>query len=208
MKLNESIMKNLKESEGRTYSVVIGFAGFIGVEEEYNVYAMNRGDAVCEALDNPGSEAELDLSVESVEDLGDGNYEVVVSFAGNIGAENNYTVYAESEEEAEMYAIEEAKADLEVLSVDGTEFSYDETFECAKIKKDKNKLEEADDNYTAKSLSEVLEHEDDEYAIKIENRTTGKSTKWLNIEGAYLFGLYHDVSDLNADNIDGGSDDE
>ena len=142
MKLNESIMKNLKESEGRTYSVVIGFAGFIGVEEEYNVYAMNRGDAVCEALDNPGSEAEMDLAAESVEDLGDGNYEVVVSFAGNIGAENNYTVYAESEEEAEMYAIEEAKADLEVLSVDGTEFSYDETFECAKVKKDKNKLEE------------------------------------------------------------------
>lgn len=144
MRLNESILKNLNESEGRTYSVVIGFAGFIGVEEEYNVYAMSRGDAVCEALDNPGSEAEMDLAAESVEDLGDGNYEVVVSFAGNIGAENNYTVYAESEEEAEMYAIEEAKADLEVLSVDGTEFSYDETFECARVKKGKKKLKESD----------------------------------------------------------------
>ena len=62
------------------------------------------------------------------------------------------------------------------------------------------------DNYTATSIAEVLEHENDDYAIKIENRTANKSTKWLNISGAYLFGLYHDVSDINAENIDEYSD--
>lgn len=58
------------------------------------------------------------------------------------------------------------------------------------------------DNYTATSIENVLEHENDDYAIKIENRTTGKETKWLNIEGAYLYGLYHDISDINSNNVD------
>lgn len=208
MKLNESIMKNLKESEGQYYDVVVNFAGFIGADQEYNVYAMSKSDAVCEALDNPGSEAEVELSADEIEDNGDGTYDVTVSFAGLIGAENTYTVSAEDEDDAERLALEEAKADLTVMTVDGEEFNYDDVNESAKVEKGKKKLKEAEDNYTAKSLREVLEHENDEYAIKIENRTTGKSTKWLNMNGAYLFGLYHDVSDLNADNVDGGSDNE
>lgn len=58
------------------------------------------------------------------------------------------------------------------------------------------------DNYIASSIEKVLEHENDDYAIKIENRTKNKKTEWLNIKGAYLYGLYHDVSDINSDNID------
>lgn len=121
---------SLNESdEYDTYEVKIGFAGFIGVEEDYRVQAKNRVDAVNYALDEPGSEAEQDLSADDVTDNGDGSYTVTVSFAGNIGADKEYEVYADSEEEAEQNAIEEAKSDLEVISVDGEEFSYDEAFE-------------------------------------------------------------------------------
>jgi hypothetical protein len=142
MKLNESILRNLKESEGRYYEVVVGFCGYIGVEQEYNVYAMNKADAASEALDNPGSEAEMELSADEITYNGDGTFDVTVSLAGLIGADNTYTVTASDEDEAEMYALEEAKGDLEILSIDGEEFSYDETFECAKVKKGKKKLKE------------------------------------------------------------------
>ena len=146
MKLNESILQKLKESEGRTYEVVVGFCGYIGVEQEYNVYANSKADAVCKALDNPGSEAEMELNADDITDNGDGTFDVTVSYAGLIGAENTYTVTAEDESEAEMNALEEAKGDLEILSVDGEEFSYDETFECAKRKKKKQELKEEYDN--------------------------------------------------------------
>ena len=142
MKLNESILRNLKESEGRNYEVVVGFCGYIGVEQEYNVYAKSKADAACEALDNPGSEAEMELSADEITDNGDGTFDVTVSYAGLIGAENTYTVTAEDESEAEMYALEEAKGDLEILSIDGEEFSYDETFESSKIKNKKEELKE------------------------------------------------------------------
>lgn len=126
-KVDNNIINTLvEEQEGKYYEVSIGFCGFIGVENEYRVYAMNRADAVGEALDNPGSEAEQDLSAENIEDHGDGSYTVTINFAGFIGADNDYEVYADSEEEAEQNAIEEAKMDLEVISVDGKEFDYDD----------------------------------------------------------------------------------
>lgn len=163
-KVDNNIISNLleDEQEGRYYDVSIGFGGYIGVEEKYNVYAKNRADAVGEALDNPGSEAEQDLSVDNIEDNGDGSYTCTVSFAGNIGADNEYTVYADSEEEAEMNAIDEAKSDLEVISVDGKEFSYDDDSnfnECDKPKtKDKEKLTESADDIEslAKSVENIL----------------------------------------------------
>lgn len=57
------------------------------------------------------------------------------------------------------------------------------------------------DNYTASSIAGVLNNEDDDYAIKIENRTTNKSTKWLNIKGYLLFDLWDSTTDMNSDNI-------
>jgi hypothetical protein len=59
-----------------------------------------------------------------------------------------------------------------------------------------------EDNYTAKSIAEVINSVDDNYAIKIENRTTGKETKWLDIDGSYIVDLYYDVSDLEAKDFD------
>ncbi len=66
-------------------------------------------------------------------------------------------------------------------------------------KSDNNKKE---DNYTAKSIADVIESVDDNYAVKIENRATGKSTKWLDIDGSYIVDLYYDVSDLEAKDFD------
>lgn len=59
-----------------------------------------------------------------------------------------------------------------------------------------------EDNYTAKSIAEVIKSVDDDYAIKIENRTTGKETKWLDMDGSYIVNLYYDVSDLEAKDFD------
>ena len=55
-----------------------------------------------------------------------GDYEVTVSFAGLSGAEESYTVWADSEDEAIDLAIEEAKDDLEVLEA---RYTGDETWE-------------------------------------------------------------------------------
>lgn len=125
MNLYESIVKEatLHESEGNYYDVVVDFCG-MNADNEYHVYAQNKTDAVLHALDEPGSEAEQDLSVENIEDNGDGSYSVSVGFAGFIGVENEYTVYADSEEDAEIQAIEQAKDDLSIVSVDGEEFDY------------------------------------------------------------------------------------
>ena len=187
-KVDNNIISNLleNEQEGRYYDVVIGFGGYIGVEEEYHVYAMNRADAVGEALDNPGSEAEQDLSVDNIEDNGDGSYTCTVSFAGTIGADNEYTVYADSEEEAEMNAIEEAKSDLEVISVDGKEFSYDDDSnfnECDKPKtKDKEKLKEAKETkkYTKEEIKAFAESINTEPLTKKIRQVAGISD--LNVE--------------------------
>lgn len=154
--------KQLKESDNdwEPYDVVIGFHDLIGVENEYTINARSKQEAVDYALDQPGSEAELDLSVENIEDDGDGQYTVTVNFAGCIGSDEDYTVYAENEEEAELLALEEAKNDLEVISVNGEDFVY----ECDSRKqirkrpiKESHKLAESD-----KPFNRVMERWYDE----------------------------------------------
>lgn len=96
-----------------TYEVIVGFNGYIGVEETYTVCANNVNEAKKLAL----FQAEEDLYVDSVEETDDGEYDVVVNFNGYIGSEETYTVYADSEDEAESEAISEANNDLEVIDV-------------------------------------------------------------------------------------------
>ena len=55
----------------------------------------------------------------------DGYYTVVIGFGGYIGAENEYNIQADSKEEAVEDALEEARDDLEVISVDGEEYVYE-----------------------------------------------------------------------------------
>ena len=54
-------------------------------------------------------------------------YTVTVNFAGFIGCEETYEIYAASREEAEREALEEAMSDLEVVDID--EESEDEDYE-------------------------------------------------------------------------------
>lgn len=133
-------LKEDTNGEYKTFEVVVGWNGYVGVEEEYRIGAYNRVQAVNEAIYNPGSEAELDFSVESIEDNGDGSYDVDISWHD---ADEVYTVNADNEDDAQNRALEEAKEGLEIISVDGTEFSYDEAFEGCKPKN--NKINEAED---------------------------------------------------------------
>lgn len=147
---------NLKESDDdgyTTYEVVIDYCG-MGCDQEYNIYAKSKDDAVFHALDEDGSEAEQELEVLGIEDLGDGEYDVEVGFAGNIGVSNNYTVSASDEDEASMYALEEAKQDLEVVSVDGEEYTYgNDIYESKKPKKNKSlKESDTEEYWNAKEL--------------------------------------------------------
>ena len=71
---NSDLKKKFKLDESynyTTYSVVVGWNGLIGVENEYNIGARSRGDAVYHAIDEPGAEAEQDLSVEDITDNGE-----------------------------------------------------------------------------------------------------------------------------------------
>ena len=116
--LNEGFnlyFKKLNESnELKEYEVEVRFGGFIGVEEIYTVSAYNEDEAHREAL----SEAAWDLNVESVENSGDDEYEVSITFGGYVGSEQYYTVYAEDDSEAEDAALDLAADDFEVLSVE------------------------------------------------------------------------------------------
>ena len=100
-----------------TYRVELGFAGYIGAFEEFEV-------------DAPAGVSEEDLlyiirtdyydyifdllSVESVEDNEDGSFDVTISFAGYIGVDEVYTVDADDADEAESCALDEAVWDFNI----------------------------------------------------------------------------------------------
>ena len=132
-------LKEDTKGEYTTYEVVVGWNGYIGVDYEYNIGAHSRIDAVNYAIDEPGSEAEMDFSVDDITDNGDGSYDVTISWHGD---EETYTLDDDDEDDARDQALEEAKSGLEIISVDGTEFSYDEAYEGCKPKKGKKKLKE------------------------------------------------------------------
>lgn len=105
------MIRHLKESDNyKNYTVRASF-GFIGDETIYDdIYAKNEEDA----LEQARSTAEEELSVENIEMIDEDEYEVEVSFGGMIGVSNFYTVTANSEEEAEEEALQEAVWDIEV----------------------------------------------------------------------------------------------
>lgn len=78
---------------------------------------------------------------ESLKEDENNYYEVTIGFAGFIGVENDYSVYANSKEQAVSDALEEAQMDLEVIAVDGEEYVY-ESEKPTKIKITKNNMKE------------------------------------------------------------------
>ena len=90
------------------YEVNVNFAGYIGADETYSVVASDEEDAINQALE----EASWDLTADEIEEIDDGEYEVHVGFATFVGVEEIYTVFADSEEEAEEDALAQAKDDL------------------------------------------------------------------------------------------------
>ena len=92
------------------YEVTVNFGGYIGADETYDVDASDES----EARELAFAEAVDDLSVEDIVETDEGEWEVTVGFAGFIGVENTYTVYAGSENEAVEAALQEARDDLDV----------------------------------------------------------------------------------------------
>ena len=99
------------------FEVNVNFAGYMSADEIYNIIASDEDEAILEALE----EASWDLSIEEIEDMGDGEYEVHVGFAGFVGVEEIYTVFADSEDEAEEEALKQAKDDLSAEIVEDEE---------------------------------------------------------------------------------------
>ena len=92
------------------YTANVNFGGYIGADQSYSVEATNRD----EALEMIRDLAADDLEVTDIQDLGDGDWEVTVGFAGFIGVEETYSVYEEDEDAAYELALEEAKDELEI----------------------------------------------------------------------------------------------
>lgn len=92
------------------YSVIITFATYVGSEEEFSVFAANEEDAAEQALED----ARMELSDVDIAQIDDDEWEVTINWAGFIGIDETYTVYADSEEEAVDQALEEAVGDLSV----------------------------------------------------------------------------------------------
>lgn len=110
----DEIKGSIHEYELNDYIVTISFAGYVGSDNDYNVSAINEDEACDDAIEI----AKSDLSVEDWAEIDDGEWEVTVSFAGQLGTEETYTVSADNEDEACDAAIEEASWDLNVESVE------------------------------------------------------------------------------------------
>lgn len=100
------------DDEYKNYEVTVRFVG-IGCEETYEVAGRNEEYARNNAL----SRAAEDLYAEEINHIEDDEYEVTVNFNGFIGCDETYTVYADSEDEAEELGIDAAIEDLEVIDV-------------------------------------------------------------------------------------------
>lgn len=98
----------IKASDLIDYTVEVNFGGYIGADETYEITASDEDEAIQMALE----EAKDDLSIEDINQDDDDEWTVSVGFGGMVGAENEYTVYADSEDEAIEAAIEEAAYDL------------------------------------------------------------------------------------------------
>ena len=153
--------KSIKEDfdDGQDYTVEVGFASMIGVSNEYTVFATSVEEAKTDAIDT----ACEDLEVINVRDDGDGDYTVTVGFCGFIGVEEEFDVYADSEDEAEDEALEMAKEELEVIAIydeDDNEIDMDES-----LKEDFEKVE--------------LETEDQKIKIETEPKETRETEEQI-----------------------------
>ena len=103
----------------KEYEVSVNFAGYIGADETYTVYAENDEAAESLAVEM----AREDLNIEDIDQVSDDEYVVTISFCDFIGVEEEYTVYADDETEAEDLAREEALSDLtpEIVSEEDEE---------------------------------------------------------------------------------------
>ena len=107
--------KEVDASEGyKEYKVTIDFDTYIGSENEYEVFSSSPEAAKQDGIDY----ATDDLEPIDTTEIDKGEYEVEIQFAGMVGVSEIYTVYADNEEEAEETAIEEARYDLRVVSVE------------------------------------------------------------------------------------------
>ena len=103
------------DNESKDYTVYINWGGYVvGQEQEYSEYA----DSIEEAVEFALNDASDDLEVEDIEEVDDGEYRVTVNFAGFIGYETEYEVYADNEEEAEEQALADARDDFEIARIE------------------------------------------------------------------------------------------
>ena len=116
-----------------TYRVIVGFAGFIGAEEEIDIDApVDAGENTLESIiqNDPTLVMELlEIDEDEVVSLGDNEWEVPVTFAGFLGTETLYNVYAETLDEAIELAYEEASADITIEDYESLEDDYDDSDE-------------------------------------------------------------------------------
>lgn len=98
------------------YDVVVSFDMYPNAEEEITVYAKagaTKDDIMNAVIDDYADDL---LEGEVIDFDGDDAYVVEVTFAGYIGVSEEYTEYADSEEDAIEQAIYDATWDLRIES--------------------------------------------------------------------------------------------
>lgn len=125
-------VKKESAEELKDYEIVVQFAGSLVCEQEYNVSAFSLDEAINYAME----EAYEDLSVEDIDGNEEDGFEVTINFCGYIGGEETYNVYADDESEAEEDAMDQAMMELNIISVNGQDYDYDNPIEefCGKKK--------------------------------------------------------------------------
>ena len=100
-----------------TYRVYVGFCGYVGASEEVEIEApigATEEEILSLVQDDADVAYLLEVDEDEIVDLGDGEWEVTINFAGYMGIDETYTVYADTIDEAVDAALEEAKWDLTV----------------------------------------------------------------------------------------------
>lgn len=96
------------------YSVTVGFCGFIGVETELVVDARAGADED-ELLYIIQEDYADELLIAEISDVDDYVYDVDVTFDGQVGSMQTYTVWSNDDDEAIEDALEEAKYDIDII---------------------------------------------------------------------------------------------
>ena len=177
--VNEDASLSEDLDDYRDWTVTVNFGGYVGGDENYDVWANSEEMAIERALE----EAENDLEALNVEQTDDDEWEINIGFAGYIGVENQYTAHGADEDEAIADAIEQAKDDLSAEIAEEDSENLEESWED-----DVAMVEEFEAWYDSLSIQEQNAVDDLADEMELPGYDTCTAGELAQLHDAYISG--------------------